>query len=692
MGTMKPMFRTARYVPLVLSAFCLATAAKVLWNASVSQAQGEKPGVRVCQTPDCLSVGNVHSAKGLVKSTGILDTRLHLYIYVPRTTTQFSLGIFDQPDDTAGARPSSFELQAPDGTLVRTLDAPQSRAWADYDIATQERAGVWRLSVTGPEDQEAKSVKARNDFMVRTRGEVDLYLKPEPVMRVRGLRLSEPRFGGEPTHRFRVQFLHATRLRFNFLWPLAMTAQPTLEGAGSTLQASWHGLEQRDDRLDKALTLRFLETPNSKPGWGRLTVSDVRGIYGLGCEQEARLFFHATPLMPALRRVRVQVVDERNRGIAARLDSAPAHSALENNTVYTDADGRGELWIWPESLGRVQISRGQEWESQSLPIDASTSALKVLLKRRIQTPIGWFSGDNHMHTLWYDGTHTPTQMAEAARAAALDWITLTEHGHSEQIERAERANAEAQSHNQPGRFVVIPGMEYTGPQFHANVLGGVVRVPPNSSLQTVMEAALQSDKTNAPIAFKLNHPTLGKTAANEARLQTRLPMIELWNSDEPAATQLWWDLLNKGLRTVAETSSDSHHRQNLPLGQRRTYVYLGPQKLTQANIIRALREGRSVLSRGAFLNFAINDRRPGDSVHARQLTCRVEVQSARPIESVQIVGDGKIVQTWKAGGQLKFSTQTKLPIAGWYLAQATERGAKEPLAMSNPIWISKDNR
>ncbi|MGK5546764.1 CehA/McbA family metallohydrolase [Streptomyces sp. URMC 127] len=39
----------------------------------------------------------------------------------------------------------------------------------------------------------------------------------------------------------------------------------------------------------------------------------------------------------------------------------------------------------------------------------------------------WYRGDNHLHSVHSDGKRTPAEIAAAARAAGLDWITTTEH-------------------------------------------------------------------------------------------------------------------------------------------------------------------------------------------------------------------------------------------------------------------------
>ncbi|MEV0278472.1 CehA/McbA family metallohydrolase [Streptomyces sp. NPDC050610] len=39
----------------------------------------------------------------------------------------------------------------------------------------------------------------------------------------------------------------------------------------------------------------------------------------------------------------------------------------------------------------------------------------------------WYRGDSHLHSVYSDGKRTPAEIAAAARAAGLDWITTTEH-------------------------------------------------------------------------------------------------------------------------------------------------------------------------------------------------------------------------------------------------------------------------
>lgn len=643
----------------------------LLLGASVAFAQ------RMCQTPDCLFVDNTGAAR-----------IFHMFVYVPPTTSEFTLSIFDQSDDMPVGQSSSFVLHAPDGSVAMNLDKPQSKAWSEYRVAVNGRWGIWRLTVTGPQLPKEQRQTVRNHFLVRTVGEVDLFVKPEPVVLARGLRFSEPHFGGETTHRFTVQVPELSRVRFNFLRPQEEQAvQVQLQPPdGVTSDQRWGGLLRG--------ALEFLEVTGSNlQGLWKLTVTNVKGIYALGIEQELRVFFTDTPLMPMPTRVNVSTfVDEDNLLIPARLDVTSAQTANESYVAFTDRNGLGTLFLLPGIVYQITASRGFEFGAQSVFAVSEHKAFSVPVRRLLHRPYGWYCGDNHTHSVYSDGNDTPVQMAEAARAEGLDWVTLTDHGVGPAIQQVLMAHAEALTLSEPDKFVVIPGEEFTTLDYHANIINGTVLELPVAPLQRVIDAVLKVSSDERPVTIKLNHPHYSGTprAAELARQLERLPLIELWNSPEPQATQLWWELLNKGMKVFAETSTDSHNRKTVRLGHRRTYIYLGDKPLTAANIVQAMREGRSFISRGALIIFTVNGAMSGDTITATQLTVRVEVQSALPVDRVELVHNGKVVHTFPVGGQTKFASEITLPaLDGWLLAQAMQKDNPIPLAMTNPVFVRR---
>jgi len=634
---------------------------------------------RICQSPDSL----------YVDSTGAART-MHLLIYVPPNTAAFTVAVFDQADDEQVGQPSSFVLFAPDGSEAMKLTNFQRNAWSEYRVAVNGRWGIWRLTVTGPQPPQGQRQTVRNHFLVRTIGEVDLFVKPEPVVLARGLRLAEPKFGGQPVHNLFVQVPELIRVRFNFVRPREeQTVNVKLQPPdGVVAEQRWGGLPRG--------SLEFLEiTGTNLRGLWRLTISEVKGVYALGIEQELRVFFTDRPLMPMPLTVQVAIfVAEKNSLVPARLDITSPQTANEIYVVYTDRNGFGTLFLLPGITYRIIASRGFEYEPQTVFVTADAKAFSAPVKLVLKRLEGWYCGDTHTHTVYSDGNDTPAQMVEAARGEGLDWFVLTDHGVGPIIQHILTAHQEALPFSEPGKFVVIPGEEFTTTNYHANVINGTVLELPTASLQQVIDAVLKADSEERPMTIKLNHPHWSGTAkAPElARQLERLPLIELWNDDGgdggKQTTLLWWELLNKGMKVFAETGTDSHNRKTSRLGHRRTYVYLGNEPLTAANIVRALREGRSFISRGALLLFTVNGSLPGSTVTSSPVTVKVWAQSVHPIDRIEIVHNGKVVQTITADGKTEVETEISLPVSdGWLLAQVFRKDDPMPLAITNPVFV-----
>lgn len=633
---------------------------------------------RVCQSPDSLYVDASSSARAM-----------QLFIYVPPTTSEFTVAIFDQADDEEVGQPSSFVLFAPDRTEAMKLTNPQSKAWSEYKVAVNGRWGIWRLMVTGPQPMKGRP-NARNHFLVRTVGDVDLFVKPEPVVLARGLRFSEPKFGGESVHRFTVQVPEVARVRFNFLRPREeQTVEVQLQPPeGVNAEQRWGGLSRG--------SLEFLEVtaPNLQGLW-KLTISNVKGIYALGIEQELRVFFSDDILMPMPQAVQVTTaIANENQLVAARLDITSPQTANESYVTFTDKDGVGVLFLLPGIAYRITASRGFEFEAQTISATADLRSVSITIRRILRRPEGWYCGDTHTHTVYSDGNDTPAQMVEAARGEGLDWFVLTDHGAGPGIKHILTAHQEALPFSEPGKFIVIPGEEFTTPNYHANIINGTVSEISATPLQQVIEAVLKADSDERPITIKLNHPHWSGTPKTPelARQLERLPLIEIWNDGDSDGIKktilLWWEMLNKGMTVFAVAGTDSHNRKGARLGHRRTYVYLGNEPLTAASIVKALREGRSFLSRGALVLFIADGALPGGTVSNSPMRVKVWAQSVFPIDRIEIVLNGEVVHTFAVGGKTEFYGEVDLVAeGGWSLVQVFREGDPMPVAMTNPVFI-----
>ena len=631
---------------------------------------------------------------------GTYFRRFALYIYVPETTHAFTLAIYDQADDVGGDGPSSFTLNAPDGRRI-PLENPLRDDWSEYDVDVNDSWGVWQLRV------EANSQDCRNDFVVRTVGEVDLYAKPEPCVSYRGaLSFTRSKLDDGSKHVFTVQVPEVQRLRINFQLPSAeVTGKQGMvvrldSPDGVDAQQRWVGMER--DRFDpwEFWRIEYLEaTGPCLEGLWTLTLDNVHGMYHVGVEREARLFFANTPLMPAPVRAEVRTVDGEGRPVAARVELSSTPTSRENYSafmgvetpyvVFTDLNGAGEAFVLPGVDYTLEAGRGFEFDRTKVELAEGAVTSNVSLHRKLSPEPGWYGGDCHAHSMYSDGSFTPVQVVEAARGEGLDWVALTDHGSGHDAQGVRRAHEEVLPLSEPGRFVVVPGEEFSTDSFHANIFNGTVGALASDSLQRVIDAANSAHKDDHPMAIAWNHPyghgiDLVGTELND------LPLVELWNvDDESQTTRLWWSWLNEGKRVFAETGTDSHHRVAKPYGERRTYVYLGDAELTAGNIVRALKAGRSFISQGALLFFTVNGRLPGSSIEGNRAEFRIDVESAQPVDRIEIIGNSEVVSTIDVGGRRRFEAELTIEdAAGWYLAQVLSLDdSAQPLALSNPVFV-----
>ena len=139
----------------------------------------------------------------------------------------------------------------------------------------------------------------------------------------------------------------------------------------------------------------------------------------------------------------------------------------------------------------------------------------------------------------------------------------------------------------------------------------------------------------------------------------------------------------------AVLSESFDHRAANPYGAQRTYVYLDHAELTSNNVVTALKEGKSFLSRGALLYFYVNGSLPGSTIQSGTIEIQIEVESSLPIHLIEIIGNGDVVRTINVEMKKQFDTKLTIEDAeGWYLAQViSSEETSNPIAMSNPVFV-----
>jgi len=134
----------------------------------------------------------------------------------------------------------------------------------------------------------------------------------------------------------------------------------------------------------------------------------------------------------------------------------------------------------------------------------------------------------------------------------------------------------------------------------------------------------------------------------------------LW-SDERGSAELWYRVLNVGVPMAISPGTDVMNNlyHTMAIGTARVYVH--PDRPSDAgSYFAALKAGRSFVSTGPMVDFHVGSAGPGQAVARGNgtATWQLDAHSAMPVDSVQIVVNGIVVQTlppFKALGSKHYS-------------------------------------
>lgn len=239
-----------------------------------------------------------------------------------------------------------------------------------------------------------------------------------------------------------------------------------------------------------------------------------------------------------------------------------------------------------------------------------------------QAPSRWYRGNTHTHTLNSDGENAPDEVARWYRSNGYQFLVITDH---EYLTDAAALNA---IFARDERFLLIPGQEVTGraegKPVHVNQIGAKKVVMP-ATLPTIFEV-LQRDVTmvhEAGAIAQINHPNFGwaLTGADLARVENAT-LVEIWNGHPmvnnlggggtPSAEAMWDEALTAGRRLFGIADDDAHHFKPEHLADpasaapNRGWIYVRAAKLTEADILAAIRRGDFYASNGVELTEIAN--------------------------------------------------------------------------------------
>jgi len=344
---------------------------------------------------------------------------------------------------------------------------------------------------------------------------------------------------------------------------------------------------------------------------------------------------------------------------------------------------------WHVLLGPYKVGpRGCEWKVEiwfdpglSSPWRMSGAVRRVDLEPLPEARAGWLRGDLHCHTLYSDGDSWPQEMLQAAGAAGLDYLGVTDHNNV--------GHQLAYGPGGDGLPIVLPGVEVTTYGGHWNAWGTdrwwEFREPETAAVERTMRAAAASGAV-----VSINHPKpFGPPW--EYAIDGGFHTVEVWNGPWPqlnrAALDRWDELLRRGVRSPAVGGSDTHYlraggvpaRHADSLGTPTTWVHA---EATVPSILTALREGRSFVSESPLGPQVYVDPDP-----ARTGRVSVEVRDGAGAV-LQLLGDRGTLASFPIDAAFRDAT-FDVPRGTRFVRAQLMSSSGDVRALTNPIWAER---
>jgi len=385
-----------------------------------------------------------------------------------------------------------------------------------------------------------------------------------------------------------------------------------------------------------------------------------------------------------------KVIDERDAPIPSRIDLIRGDRFFPS--AFSEKEGTYTARA-PPGRYKILVSRGYEYSYVASEIEVKTGK-RVEFNARIQRvmdyrKLGWFAGDQHLHSTYMDGFNKPREIVRAAESIGLDWIFITDYPSAALSLTGEEASG----------VLAFPAQEFSKECGHFNALGITRRIRSNLSL----DAFLSRVHEEGGIAI-INHPYhMGyfQHLDNSGGSLKDFDGVEVWNGNRDPlpnekAMRRWYDCLNQGKRMVAVASSDAHNMYDV--GYPRTYVKV-EGKLSLDKIIEAEKNLHVFCTNGPLIRFSVDGKEPGEVLTrvGDKVRVKIAVDSIFPVSSVRLIKNGEKMLDVKLRDEYRdeISLDLKVEDSCWLLAQVY--GVKPmrnsrlphipPFAFTNPVFI-----
>ncbi|UCE46468.1 MAG: CehA/McbA family metallohydrolase [Phycisphaerales bacterium] len=342
-----------------------------------------------------------------------------------------------------------------------------------------------------------------------------------------------------------------------------------------------------------------------------------------------------------------------------------------------------------EWTGRIN-SRMVPNGGQKLTVKTTNKRSDVAVGAMVENPLRIYFADLHSHTGYSDGTLLPVVAHDyARRVAKLDVFVLTDHlEYVDDTEWLDMREA-AWDASEDGKFVSIPGLEWTKKIGHINILD------PKTNSWPFDLAGFYKAAAEARVICKFNHPGNGEKAFRGLEYsEIGDKALQLMEVRRPEEEKAYIRALKLGWH-IAPDGSDDTHSPNW--GIRFAWSGILAPGLSKRNILDALKNRHcySTLDRNCALRFKVNDATMGDIITEAVGNVRVMVAVKDPdacdlIGKIELFEDGAVVQTDEPNSHSRRWRTTFKPEPGehYYFVKITQKD--ENLMWSAPVWVTVD--
>jgi TolB protein len=376
----------------------------------------------------------------------------------------------------------------------------------------------------------------------------------------------------------------------------------------------------------------------------------------------------------------------------------------------------------PAGRTTVEAVRGWQFVPKAVTVDVpagGVQAATIRLDRLIDLPArGWYSGDGHVHDLHQGVGLTHEAFFRQLVAEDLNVTHALIHMDGTRLMgRWSDLTGKPHPLSTP-RHILQYAQEYRGSLGHIGMIGlgefilpfvggagGTAYGQPSLENIYIEGARAQGGLAGFMHPYQSTPRTPQQAASTLIAVDLALGLGDyydigaLW-SDEQASADFYYRLLNAGFRVPATGGTDNFSDVFLdpPPGSDRTFAHVtGP--LTHTSWLDAVKRGRTFFSTGPLLFLTVEGREPGDEIAVAanaptQMRVKADVASIAPVETLEILVNGDVVQTVRATDPLKvvFDGQIDVPLGGWVAARTTGRKSKylgddHAFAQTSPVYV-----